>query len=1092
MKNILIFLFICFGFALNSQITITCYECKKNTTVDCKGCNIQSNLFTGIVIKEKGKPDIPLYEPYKVSNKSSVFTFEDAFGTKTIVNVTSVLSYNTPKKLYDYLSNCLCKPSTIDTDTDRYSVLIQDSILVTYDINGVEIDRDTIRLFDIDTDTKTFLVQDSILVYYDIQNNEIGRDTIKIPFVDTDIQTYLTQDSILVYYDESNTEIGRDTISIPSIPNITEQGDFRISNDTLYHNNSIDGIEQFVKLPSIDTTTQSYLPILNGLDTIGYENITYLGGVEVDRDTIDYKLWYEKRICLNTATPSFTPADPLMPTYAEVQAWVTANLTIKQQLNGTHVVYFIAGQGGDCDTPDYTWVLNQGSELVTRTQNTILTLPNYTALRNLTKYNHDVVIVQDWTYTGPDGNDYTTIGGIFKWTGNASLENGGTLIKGWERQWDGIHVQPEWWEVGGYNSFGTISLNTPTEIFNDGDRIIMATNLAEGLTINLLPKTYTISKSIQLKDYQKLNGNGAVLKRKQMPALTCTGNNTTSITVSDGSYFRPGMLINIGTQSNAVFGSVILSISGNVLTLNNPAPIGTYSIYMSLTIVSVVRTDESGNINPYSVGNEVTNLTFDGSVAASDFQYWNGGDWTIVGNTYIGSDYPGIWIHKCKFINIPQENIYLGGGIVENNYAENGMGSFIHFNSDNENISNSEINKRYSVIVKDNIIRNFCQINIGHNEGIFTFSNKNPSVRIVNNKIYGSNTGILGYLTGDDPMLLFENNECHNAKKQIIKITSGSGENTLSVSILNNKFYSCGDINSELQLGTTYDLKIIGNEIYNGRIQIYNTTNLIIENNTIAWVSGLYGFSGFDINYGDIFNSDGTQSFIYMRDCFNVSIKNNDIHSDGDSLHDSQYIHGILYYLPTLVDGTTITDDKKLDISNNFISGFRKSISLADYSSMDRVQLKQVAFWTVTNNKIVMAQNLINTGNYAIMTAAGTEVTNNSIWMNNETTVDLTFGIVAHGANTLSDAASIFGSVVTGNRVYGGISTANSASICIGYFGWNYYNNVVEGNITRLAILNNSSGKSYVANNLLLSTITPNYTTPPPTRWKFNYSTIGI
>jgi hypothetical protein len=269
MKNILIFLFICFGFALNSQITITCYECKKNTTVDCKGCNIQSNLFTGIVIKEKGKPDIPLYEPYKVSNKSSVFTFEDAFGTKTIVNVTSVLSYNTPKKLYDYLSNCLCKPSTIDTDTDRYSVLIQDSILVTYDINGVEIDRDTI-----------------------------------------------------------------------DIPNITEQGNFRISNDTLYHNNSIDGIEQFVKLPSIDTTTQSYLPILNGLDTIGYENIMYLGGVEVDRDTIDYQLWYEKRICLNTATPSFTPADPNNPTITEIEAWKNANLSLLDQQNGTILTYY--------------------------------------------------------------------------------------------------------------------------------------------------------------------------------------------------------------------------------------------------------------------------------------------------------------------------------------------------------------------------------------------------------------------------------------------------------------------------------------------------------------------------------------------------------------------------------------------------------------------------------------------------------------------------------------------------------------------------------------------------------------------------------
>jgi hypothetical protein len=341
MKNILIFLFICFGFALNSQITITCYECKKNTTVDCKGCNIQSNLFTGIVIKEKGKPDIPLYEPYKVSNKSSVFTFEDAFGTKTIVNVTSVLSYNTPKKLYDYLSNCLCKPSTIDTDTDRYSVLIQDSILVTYDINGVEIDRDTIRLFDIDTDTKTFLVQDSILVYYDIQNNEIGRDTIKIPFVDTDIQTYLTQDSILVYYDESNTEIGRDTIRIPSIASITEQGDFRISNDTLYHNNSIDGIEQFVKLPSIDTTTQSYLPVLNGLDTIGYENITYLGGVEVDRDTITLP----KEIITNITNTV---------TGHKIADYTNENGTI-QPINETITnLYSVSGGSGAPDTLKYT------------------------------------------------------------------------------------------------------------------------------------------------------------------------------------------------------------------------------------------------------------------------------------------------------------------------------------------------------------------------------------------------------------------------------------------------------------------------------------------------------------------------------------------------------------------------------------------------------------------------------------------------------------------------------------------------------------------------------------------------------------------
>lgn len=73
--------------------------------------------------------------------------------------------------------------------------------------------------------------------------------------------------------------------------------------------------------------------------------------------------WYEKRICLNTATPTFTAANPLIPTFAEVQTWA-ANLPEKDRLNGTHLVYFIAGQGGDCDTPDYTWVLNKGSQLI--------------------------------------------------------------------------------------------------------------------------------------------------------------------------------------------------------------------------------------------------------------------------------------------------------------------------------------------------------------------------------------------------------------------------------------------------------------------------------------------------------------------------------------------------------------------------------------------------------------------------------------------------------------------------------------------------------------------------------------------------------
>jgi hypothetical protein len=75
--------------------------------------------------------------------------------------------------------------------------------------------------------------------------------------------------------------------------------------------------------------------------------------------------WAEQRICLNTAAVAFTPADLNNPLVSEVNAWATANLTIQQRENGTKLVYFVPGDGGSCDVPDYEWTLNKGSQLVT-------------------------------------------------------------------------------------------------------------------------------------------------------------------------------------------------------------------------------------------------------------------------------------------------------------------------------------------------------------------------------------------------------------------------------------------------------------------------------------------------------------------------------------------------------------------------------------------------------------------------------------------------------------------------------------------------------------------------------------------------------
>jgi hypothetical protein len=68
--------------------------------------------------------------------------------------------------------------------------------------------------------------------------------------------------------------------------------------------------------------------------------------------------WFEKRICLNTATPAFTPLDVNNPLTSEVQAWITSNLTLIDLVNGTQLVYFVPGDEGSEFEPDYIWTLN--------------------------------------------------------------------------------------------------------------------------------------------------------------------------------------------------------------------------------------------------------------------------------------------------------------------------------------------------------------------------------------------------------------------------------------------------------------------------------------------------------------------------------------------------------------------------------------------------------------------------------------------------------------------------------------------------------------------------------------------------------------
>lgn len=152
---------------------------------------------------------------------------------------------------------------------------------------------------------------------------------------------------------------------------------------------------------------------------------------------------YEKRLCINTivSDPATIFADIMNPTHAEVQAWTVANVDLCEQLNGTHLVYFVDGQGGSCDDPDYIWVLNQGSALITDVHS-----------RN---YNSKIL------YVDPSGNNSTAKRGYPSypyrdpWAARAASKSG-----------DKIHVHAGVYTYGDIGSGADFESATPT-LFKD-------------------------------------------------------------------------------------------------------------------------------------------------------------------------------------------------------------------------------------------------------------------------------------------------------------------------------------------------------------------------------------------------------------------------------------------------------------------------------------------------------------------------------------------------------------------------------------------------------------------------------------------------
>lgn len=199
-------------------------------------------------------------------------------------------------------------------------------------------------------------------------------------------------------------------------------------------------------------------------------------------------------------------------------------------------------------------------------------------------------------------------------------------------------------------------------------------------------KEYVIDGQLNLLLKQNVDGNGATLKRANESKTTLSSSalsTSNSIQVSSLPIdWEIGDYIHIYTGSNSIESSYsrkIINISGNTITLNtsignliNSSSATTYNVGSSVRkVYSMIE----GQQYPIPFNNKIYNLTFDGNKDNNSANYF----WNFNNTLHIyGRESSAI---GCKFINIPNENIVTHGSLIEDNYAEELNGSFVHLSS---------------------------------------------------------------------------------------------------------------------------------------------------------------------------------------------------------------------------------------------------------------------------------------------------------------------------------------------------------------------------------------------------------------------------
>lgn len=753
----------------------------------------------------------------------------------------------------------------------------------------------------------------------------------------------------------------------------------------------------------------------------------------------------------------------------------------------------------------------------------IQSVSDYMALRSLVGYTPDAIIIKDFTYVGPDGNVYTTLGGLFK-KSYSGVENGGTIIVSedntvWERDWDKIHTHPEWWQCGGYDHNGVIYTNkyiTSTGIYNDADRINSAYHV--GTTVVLQRRTYLVDIGIKLKNTE---GNGAVIKSNRPAIVTSTATvdvGSTVIPVSDASNYRVGQSVLLVDGSKPYGGlgygehmygllgnsTYITNITGNNITIDLPTlesiPSGNnFGVVTNQAVISV--TDGSNGV-------VINNVTFDGDYP-NNIITW---DWRFNNEINTNLNAPIIGggnkssFYSCNFNNIVGTAITGAPMAIINCGGDNIGGGILHYGT--STVPGYDSNLNY-LLVDGLQLSNigFIDPNISyHQEAIFTFSSFVKNISISNVTARKVANSIFGFMNAEDDSTFELSNSTFEGyvadwvsdtnNHLLFRYSVGFGgvptdedlQRVLRIS--NCTFNACGDIilaGQNLEQGETTGKIVLQSNKFNGvRIFGYAVSNVDIINNVFTNTA----FDNFTTyTYGTKNSGYTGTSQIALCHSSHVNITGN--YLEGNDTYNQYNEHGIVVTSKQIFRKTSAGANTKIwygsnvKITDNIVIKYTFPIGqLPGYEDIFSGFNVNHTLWgngifintVISGNQVQIHKDA--TYNpfrpiWGIHALPNTTVENNVIIGPENTPTSVVRGIIYYGIND-AEKSNLPGGVIKGNIVWD--NGANNIVIGTGSGGDGMMENVMVLNNTTLGAIYNVNGHSDY--NKRYTTVFAHLTTP--------------